>query len=93
VANATAVVFFGVGLNIFVTETLGAFGAASVLLALYLAFWSYVLGSVVLVALLLWLLMRKKLTFPKSPRSRPQSDDQKCLQHDHRDLLSPTRAA
>jgi hypothetical protein len=63
VASATAVVFFGVGLNIFVTETLGAFGAASVLLALYLAFWSYVLGIVILFL----------LVFVNSPDGETQS--------------------
>jgi hypothetical protein len=94
-------VFIGVGLNIFVMQTLGSFSVAAVLLALYLAFWAYVLGSTVLILVSIWLLMRRKLILIH--QARPESDDHECLppspskrsrvHDDHRDHRSPTRAA
>lgn len=91
--SATALVVLGVGLQLFVTQTLGSLSVASVILALYVAFWAYVLGSLVLVALGIWLLIKKRHMVAGSTRLRPQSHDQDGLQQDHTDVLSPKRAA
>jgi hypothetical protein len=48
VASAVTLGAIGVGLNILVMQTLGSFDAGSVILALYLGFWAFVLGSGVL---------------------------------------------
>jgi hypothetical protein len=50
----------GVGLNILVMQTLGSFDAASVILALFLGFWAFVLGNSVLFFSSIWLFMRKR---------------------------------
>ena len=55
----TILVIIGVGLNAIVGHTLGAFDAASVVLALYFAFWAYVLGATLLVVLSIWLTWRE----------------------------------
>ena len=72
-----ALVMIGVGLNAFVTWTLGAYDAGSVLLALYVGFWAYALGTTALIVLSIWLLLMKKQTLahasnsPASPLIRP----------------------
>jgi hypothetical protein len=55
-----ALVVIGVSLNVLVTQTLGSFDAASVILALYVALWAYVLGTIALLALPVWLLLTRK---------------------------------
>lgn len=52
-------VIIGIGLNVLVTQTLGTFDAASVLLTLYLALWAYVLGNIVLLVLSIWLFLTR----------------------------------
>lgn len=70
-------VMIGVGLNAFVTWTLGAYDAGSVLLALYVGFWAYALGTTALIVLSIWLVLMKKQTLahasnsPASPLMRP----------------------
>jgi hypothetical protein len=106
IASATALVITSVGLNIVVTQTLGSFSAASVLLALYLAFWTFVLGSAVLIALSIWLIM--KHMFPARTSAQLESENHESIampasamparnpsrrQDDQRDLVSPPRAA
>jgi len=72
-----ALVMIGVGLNAFVTWTLGAYDAGSVLLALYVGFWAYALGTTALIVLSIWLVSMKKQTLapasnsPASPLMRP----------------------
>lgn len=72
-----ALVMIGVGLNAFVTWTLGAYDAGSVLLALYVGFWAYALGTTALIVLSIWLVLMKKQTLahasnsPASPLMRP----------------------
>ena len=72
-----ALVMIGVGLNAFVKWTLGAFDAGSVLLALYVGFWAYALGTMALIVLSIWLVLMKKETLahasnsPASPLMRP----------------------
>jgi hypothetical protein len=41
-------------------QTLGSFDAASVILALFLGFWAFVLGNSVLFFSSIWLFMRKR---------------------------------
>jgi hypothetical protein len=72
-----ALVMIGVGLNALVMWTLGAFDAASVLLALYVGFWAYVLGTMALIVLSIWLVFMRKQPFlhaahsPAYPLVRP----------------------
>ena len=66
-----ALVVIGVGLNILVTQTLGSFDAALVILALFLGFWAFVLGNVTLVLSSIWLLIRGKHPLPESVSVRP----------------------
>jgi len=56
----TVLVLMGAGLNLFVIQTLGSFDVASVLLALYVAQWAFVLGLIVLLVLSVWLLWTAK---------------------------------
>lgn len=66
---AAALVMIGAGLNLFVMQTLGSFDAAAVILALFVGFWAFVLGTVLLVVSSSWLLFRRKFVFAGSPRA------------------------
>jgi hypothetical protein len=66
---AAALVLIGAGLNVFVMQTLGSFDAAAVILALFVGFWAFVLGTVLLVVSSSWLFLRIKFQFAGSPRS------------------------
>lgn len=65
---AAALVMIGVGLNLLVMQTLGSFDAAAVILALFVGFWAFVLGTVLLVVSSSWLLFRRKFVFAGSLR-------------------------
>ena len=65
---AAALVMIGAGLNLFVMQTLGSFDAAAVILALFVGFWAFVLGTVLLVVSSSWLLFRRKFVFAGSLR-------------------------
>jgi ABC-type proline/glycine betaine transport system permease subunit len=67
IETGMALVIIGVGLNALVTWTLGSFDAASVLLALYVGFWAYVLGTMALIILSIWLVLMRKQPVPRSP--------------------------
>ena len=58
VESAVALIIVGVGLNFLVMQTLGSFDAASVILALFLGFWAFVLGNTVVFLSSIWLFMR-----------------------------------
>ena len=60
VESAAALIIVGVGLNFLVMQTLGSFDAASVILALFLGFWAFVLGNSVLFLSSIWLFMRRR---------------------------------
>ena len=60
VESAAALVIVGVGLNFLVMHTLGSFDAASVILALFLGFWAFVLGNTVLFFSSIWLFMKRR---------------------------------
>lgn len=66
-----ALVVIGVGLNVLVTQTLGSFDAALVILALFLGFWAFVLGNVTLVLSSIWLLIRGNHPNPESVSVMP----------------------
>ena len=72
-ASAITLGTIGVGLNILVMQTLGSFDAGSVILALYLGFWAFVLGSAVLLFSSMWLFMRGKVTSPEPASVTPQA--------------------
>ena len=63
-----ALVMISAGLNLFVMQTLGSFDAAAVILALFVGFWAFVLGTVLLVVSSSWLLFRRKFVFAGSLR-------------------------
>ena len=65
---AAASVMISAGLNLFVMQTLGSFDAAAVILALFVGFWAFVLGTVLLVVSSSWLLFRRKFVFAGSLR-------------------------
>ena len=65
---AAALVLISAGLNLFVMQTLGSFDAAAVILALFVGFWAFVLGTVLLVVSSSWLLFRRKIVFAGSLR-------------------------
>ena len=67
---AAALVMISAGLNLFVMQTLGSFDAAAVILALFVGFWAFVLGTVLLVVSSSWLLFRRKIVFAGSLRGQ-----------------------
>src|SRR5262245_8078942 len=90
IAGATGLVIIGVGLNIVVMQTLGSFSAASVLLALYLGFLAYALGSVVLIVLSIWLFVSTKFSFRERSSVTPEIEEHGGV---GRDIMSPKKAA
>ncbi|HEX8751228.1 MAG TPA: hypothetical protein VF732_08955 [Nitrospira sp.] len=74
VAGATALGILGVGLNIVVMQTLGSFDAASVMLALFLGFWAFVLGSTILLFSSIWLFIREKVMASDPTKAKPQAN-------------------
>jgi hypothetical protein len=65
---AAALVMIAAGLNLLVMQTLGSFDAAAVILALFVGFWAFVLGTVLLLVSSSWLLFRRKFVFAGSLR-------------------------
>jgi hypothetical protein len=65
---AAALVMISAGLNLLVMQTLGSFDAAAVILALFVAFWAFVLGTVLLMVSSSWLLFRRKFVLAGSLR-------------------------
>jgi hypothetical protein len=56
---AAALVIIAAGLNVLVMQTVGSFDAAAVILALFVGFWAFVLGTVLLLVSSSWLLFRR----------------------------------
>ena len=75
VESATALVVIGVAVNIVVMHTLGSFDAASVILALYLGFWAFVLGTTVLILSSIWLFMSRKVILSEPVSAKPVADE------------------
>jgi uncharacterized membrane protein len=74
VAGATGLGILGVGLNIVAMQTLGSFDAASVMLALFLGFWAFVLGSTILLFSSIWLFIREKVMASDLTKAKPQAN-------------------
>ncbi len=80
VGSASLLLLISAGLELFVQQTLGHNSVATVILALYLAFWSYVLGlGVLLILSVRWLVEWRRVRMkpvamsryaPAEPRSR-----------------------
>lgn len=60
IESGAVLVVVGLGMNFLVMQTLGSFDAASVILALFLGFWAFVLGNSVLFFSSIWLFMRRR---------------------------------
>ena len=72
VESAAALIIVGLGLNFLVMQTLGSFDAASVILALFLGFWAFVLGNTVVFLSSIWLFMRRRDLSEK--RASPEAE-------------------
>lgn len=92
-----ALVLIGIGLNALVTQTLGTFDAASVLLLLYLALWAYGLGSIVLLALSIWVFLTRNSLGSDPTAVKPEFEDREFVARDAGSLnesrLRPFHAA
>jgi hypothetical protein len=73
--TAALLVIIGVGLNAFVMETLGSFDAGSVILALYVALWAFVLGDIGLILSALWFFMNPKAVRTQHSSSQPAAPE------------------
>ena|SRR6476659_5552662 len=73
VESATALIIVGVGLNFLVMQTLGSFDAGTVILALFLGFWAFVLGNTVVFLSSIWLFMRRRDMSAKSARGEAEA--------------------
>ena len=73
VESATALIIVGVGLNFLVMQTLGSFDAATVILALFLGFWAFVLGNTFVFLSSIWLFMRRRDMSAKSASGQPEA--------------------
>ena len=74
VESAVALIIVGAGLNLFVMQTLGSFDAASVILALFLGFWAFVLGNTVVFLSSIWLFMRRRDINAKPATGQPDME-------------------
>lgn len=74
-----ALVLIGIGLNALVTQTLGTFDAASVILILYLALWAYGLGSIVLLALSIWVFLTRNSLCSEPTGVKPEFEDREFV--------------
>ena len=79
VATAAVLVLIGVGLKIFVFETLGSFDAASVILALYVASWAFVLGDIGLILSVLWYFNSRKVVHAEHMNAQPQAIERRGI--------------
>ena len=77
VESAAVLIVVGVGLNFLVMQTLGSFDAGSVILALFLGFWAFVLGNSVLFFSSIWLFMRRREISANSATIQAEVRDQR----------------
>ena len=73
---AAALVIIGAGLNVLVMETLGSVDAAFVILALVVAFWTFVVGNIGLVVGSTWFFLSRRLVPARSTSGQPEADGQ-----------------
>ena len=75
--SAIALITAGMVLNFVVGQTLGSLSMASVILALYVEFWAFVLGSIALVVVAMWMLVRIwKPSLPEWKGVQPETPHQ-----------------
>ena len=67
IESGAVLILIGVALNFLVMQTLGSFDAASVILALFLGFWAFILGNSVLFFSSIWFFMRKRAVSAVTP--------------------------
>ena len=75
VESAIALIVVGAGMNFLVMQTLGSFDAASVILALFLGFWAFVLGNSVVFLSSIWLFMRRRDLRAKPATGQPRASE------------------
>jgi hypothetical protein len=69
--SGAALIIIGAVLNFLVMRTLGSFDAAAVILALFVGFWAFVLGNVVLTLTSIWLFIRQRHTASEPMSGKP----------------------
>ena len=92
VITATILIIIGAALNVLVIETLGSFDAASVILALYVASWAFVLGDVGLILSALWFFMKRRVGLAEHRGVQPQVREQRVIGVESKRLTKPCHA-
>ena len=92
IEGAATLIVVGVGLNFLVMHTLGSFDAASVILALFLGFWAFVLGNSVLFFSSIWLFMRKREALSDHKIEQPKDGEQQEIGIGRSQLPNPCHA-
>ena len=92
VESAAVLIVVGVGLNFLVMQTLGSFDAASVILALFLGFWAFVLGNSVLFFSSIWLFMRKRELRSEQRAGHPEALEHRAIGLESQRLTKPCHA-
>jgi len=87
---ASLLLLISVGLELFVQQTLGYSSAGTVILALFLAFWSYVLGLGVLLFLAMWCLVEwRRVRVTRAAMSRYASAEPRSRRLEKPELEGP----
>jgi hypothetical protein len=89
---ATALVLTGAALNVFVLNTLGSFDAASVILALYVASWAFVLGDIGVILSALWFFMRGRVGLAQQASVRAGADGHRPIRLESEPVTKPCYA-
>lgn len=76
IESGAALIIVGAALNVLVMQTLGSFDAASVILALFLGFWAFVLGNTVVFFSSIWLFLRGRDVGAKVRSGQPDASEQ-----------------
>ena len=79
VESGAVLILVGIGLNFLVMQTLGSFDAASVILALFLGFWAFVLGNSVLFLSSIGLFMKRRAIPENVPTGRFEATEHRPL--------------
>jgi len=90
VGGASLLLLISAGLELFVQQTLGHNDVATVILALYLALWSYVLGLGVLLILAMWCLVEwRRVRIKRAAMSRDASAGPRSRHLEQPELRDP----
>jgi hypothetical protein len=90
--TATGLVILGAALNVFVMQTLGSFDAASVILALYVAAWAFVLGDIGLILSALWFFMKRRVGLAERRSVQPEAREHAFVPVESARLSKPCHA-